>query len=200
MAQLLQQAETGSSLIQEKSHTYGCAWSGEGETEKEQGPAEKGIGICFSWSQRYVDNILWDKQSSPFSGSFSVTWFRNVCMQLLSVFSTNYLFLEGVRRQPGGWIMLTPVPPDLCLVPYKEQNEQDLAMAPALSALTNTICKGTPQLCAPGLFILPWFSLLAESHLRNEDLWTCKIDNPFSGSWIKCLLLRNATSIENSGN
>lgn len=56
--------------------------------------------------------------------------------------------------------MLTPMPLDLCLVPYKEQNEQDPAwlsgtLAPAMS---NTICKGTPQLCAPGLFIPPGFS------------------------------------------
>lgn len=62
----LQQAETGSSLIQEKSYACGCAWSGEGEIEKQQDPVEKGVDICFSWSQKYVDNILCGKQSSPF--------------------------------------------------------------------------------------------------------------------------------------
>lgn len=62
----LQQVETGSSLIQEQSHACGCPWSSKKETEKQQGPVEKGIDICFSWSQRYVDNVLWGKQSSPF--------------------------------------------------------------------------------------------------------------------------------------
>lgn len=46
--------------------------------------------------------------------------------------------------------------------------------------------------CVPlGLFIPPrCSSLLEDSHLRNEALWTCKINGPLFCSWLKCLFTK----------